>query len=131
MLSKWTAWRKTLCSMNGFSKFAKMEFLWQSFFFFIKNLFYSLYIEIISRRRVILLSTNWNLDSHTKISELIVFIHILQILFGLQHKLLFWAITQEKSKESFPIGDIFLGHALHTCNPLVTSLFLILLLITK
>ena len=77
------------------------------FFFFIKNLFYSLYIEIISRRRVILLSTNWNLDSHTKISELIVFIHILQILFGLQHKLLFWAITQEKSKESFPIGDIF------------------------
>ena len=45
--------------------------------------------------------------SHTKISELIVFIHILQILFGLQHKLLFWVITQKKSKESFPIGDIF------------------------
>ena len=29
------------------------------------------------------------------------------MLFGLQHKLLFWAVTQEKSKESFPIGDIF------------------------
>ena len=45
--------------------------------------------------------------THTKISELIVFIHILPFLFGLQHKLLFSAITQEKSKESFPIGDIF------------------------
>ena len=33
--------------------------------------------------------------------------HILQMLFGLQHKLLFWAITQKKSNESFPIGDIF------------------------
>ena len=25
----------------------------------------------------------------------------------MQHKLLFWANTQKKSKESFPIGDIF------------------------
>ena len=33
--------------------------------------------------------------------------HVFQILFGLQHKLLFWAITQEKRKEYFPIGDIF------------------------
>ena len=105
-------------------------FVKQSFFFFIMNLFYSLYIEIISRRRVILLSTNWNLDSHTKISELIVFIHILKILFGLQHKLLFWAITQQKSKESFPINDMFSRTFFAYMHALLV-LFLILLLITK
>ena len=101
-----------------FKNLQKWNFCETKLFFFIKNLFYSLYIEIISRRRVILLSTNWNLDSHTKISELIVFIYILQILFGLQHKLLFWAITQEKSKESFPIGDIFSGTFFAYMQPL-------------
>ena len=43
----------------------------------------------------------------SKISEIIVFIHILQIVFGLQSKLLFWTITHEKSKESFPFGEMF------------------------
>ena len=106
-------------------------FVTQSFFFFIINLLYSLYIEIISRRRVILLSTNWNLDSHTKISELIVFVHILlKSYLGCNISCCSGLLLKRKVKNLFLRVAFFVGHSLHTCNPLLV-LFLILLLITK
>ena len=40
-------------------------------------------------------------------SDLIVFIRVLQIVFGLQNKFLFWDITHEKTTKRFPFGDIF------------------------
>ena len=74
------------------------------FLFLFPNLTSGCYIEIYENESSFPPPTT----SHTKISEIIVFIHILKIVFGLQNKLLFWdIIIKRKLKNLFLLVTFF------------------------